>query len=188
MIATTFRHPHVVRLMDIFSIDRAFHLVYLHGGMDLGKVLRDSGATTSQARTCLRHVLAGIEHIHSMMLIHADVKPSNIFVAPSGTGWFAGCEWHCIVGDVGNVMEVTTAHIHVMSIPKLCHTGPTNKHRQMSYSNKTLHTGQLHRLYTQTLYIFCVHGCGTARRLGTEVVERKVAHILGTVLYDTHVM
>jgi serine/threonine protein kinase len=100
IIADLCRHPHVVRLVDAFETKSMIHLVYEHGGVDLGKRLAASRSSSTQMRTCIAHVLAGLLHLHEQQLIHADIKPANILVAERGE------EWHVLVADVGNVMEV----------------------------------------------------------------------------------
>ncbi|KAI8924731.1 kinase-like domain-containing protein [Entophlyctis helioformis] len=40
----------------------------------------------SEALACFQHILLGLEHVHSMGLIHRDIKPKNIYWKPDGVG------------------------------------------------------------------------------------------------------
>jgi len=61
---------------------------YCNGG-SLGQAVasqRNQGTacTERQARTILLHVAKGLKYIHSMHMVHLDVKPDNIFISSDG--------------------------------------------------------------------------------------------------------
>jgi serine/threonine protein kinase len=91
--------PHIVKLLDAFARGGQVHLVYEHAGRDLSRVLVASSPTPHQISTCMRHTLTGIRHIHSLGLLHADIKPCNIMVQDQQ-------EWFVRLCDVGSVVEV----------------------------------------------------------------------------------
>jgi len=80
-------HAHVVRYYSAWAEDD--HMViqneYCAGG-SLGQAIsqqRMHGAvsTERQARTVLLHVAKGLKYIHSLHMVHLDVKPDNVFIA-----------------------------------------------------------------------------------------------------------
>jgi serine/threonine protein kinase len=81
------------------------HLVYDHGGIDLGKLLAASRPSPAQTRACMDHMLGGLQHLHEQRLVHADIKPANVVVFASGEEWF------CRVADLGNILEVLVIRV-----------------------------------------------------------------------------
>jgi serine/threonine protein kinase len=96
--------PHIIKLLDAYAVHEQVHLVYEHGGQDLRRVMEASSPWPIQIRTCMKHVLEGVRHVHSLGLMHGDIKPCNILVEDRG-GWF------CRLCDVGSVLEVTPGNI-----------------------------------------------------------------------------
>ena len=95
-------HAHIPTLLDIFVRDGRFHLVMEFGGSDLSKMLQaaDDVPAPSFVRGIIAQVASALVSLHGLGLVHADVKPANIFVA---TALAKGL--HAMLGDVGNVLE-----------------------------------------------------------------------------------
>lgn len=95
-------HAHIPTLLDIFVRDGRFHLVMEFGGSDLSKMLQaaDDVLAPSFVRDIIAQVASALVYLHGLGLVHADVKPANIFVA---TALAKGL--HAMLGDVGNVLE-----------------------------------------------------------------------------------
>jgi len=99
-IAEKFRGvPGLVQLLDVFVARDRWHLVYEHHGAALNQVLKAQTLTPVQATTVLRDVLQGLRALHAAGLIHADLKPPNIFVDTRGHTWVT------VVGDLGSAQE-----------------------------------------------------------------------------------
>lgn len=88
-------HPHIVRCMETFEVDRQGDLsMYLVmeclAGMP-GSSLRDrirqglkasdgqSAMEVNEALLCFTHLLEGLEHLHQNGVLHRDLKPANLY-------------------------------------------------------------------------------------------------------------
>ena len=91
-------HPHLVCLCDaILNPDtQQAYLVYGFAG----SCLSAANDSANALQVIARQTFAGIAHLHSYGLYHADVKPANIFVLSTGDGL------RVRLGDLGNVAEV----------------------------------------------------------------------------------
>ncbi|XP_057318945.1 wee1-like protein kinase isoform X2 [Microplitis mediator] len=80
------KHQHVVRYYSAWAEDN--HMIiqneYCNGGSlaDVITQLREEGRSFSEPelRQLLLHVAEGLRYIHSMQLVHMDIKPGNIFI------------------------------------------------------------------------------------------------------------
>ena len=96
-------HAHIPKLLDVFIHEQKYHLVMEYGGVDLDKFMRSASAdevSTSIARRIIAQVASALRCLHGLGLVHADVKPSNIFVSTATDG-----EVRSMLGDVGNVLD-----------------------------------------------------------------------------------
>jgi serine/threonine protein kinase len=78
-------HPNVVEVRAVF-VDGQVGVIemplYKHG--DLWKWLAAAPRTVHDKLRVLRAALCGLEHVHRMGVVHADVKPENVFVDSDG--------------------------------------------------------------------------------------------------------
>ena len=58
----------------------------LYAGGDLWQWSTSSPRSSADKLVVLRHALVGLEHVHRCGIVHADVKPENIFVDSNGVG------------------------------------------------------------------------------------------------------
>jgi serine/threonine protein kinase len=91
-------HPNIIPLWESFREPGYSHLVLVFPFMpyDLGMILKQGYIAEAQGRGYLRDLFTALRHIHSLGIIHRDVKPSNILMkSPSGPAYLAdfGIAW-----------------------------------------------------------------------------------------------
>jgi hypothetical protein len=80
-------HPNIVNVFDIDHEDGAtFYTMELLEGEQLDEMLGRIGGPLplAQALAIMRDIGAAIEHAHSRGILHADLKPQNVFVTHGG--------------------------------------------------------------------------------------------------------
>ncbi|KAF5194963.1 kinase, partial [Thalictrum thalictroides] len=85
-ILITVRNPFVVRFFYSFTCRENLYLVmeYLNGG-DLYSLLRNLGCLDEDmARIYIAEVVLALEYLHSLNVIHRDLKPDNLLIAHNG--------------------------------------------------------------------------------------------------------
>ena len=80
-------HPNLVAAHDVFVEAGQLFLVMEHVvGRTLGKALSQGRLEPRQALVFTRQILDGVGHAHARGLVHRDLKPDNILLAPMN-GW-----------------------------------------------------------------------------------------------------
>ncbi|GAB2292640.1 Probable serine/threonine protein kinase ireh1 [Dionaea muscipula] len=85
-ILITVRNPFVVRFFYSFTCRENLYLVmeYLNGG-DLYSLLRNLGCLDEDvARVYIAEVVLALEYLHSLHVVHRDLKPDNLLIAHDG--------------------------------------------------------------------------------------------------------
>ncbi|KAF7813508.1 putative serine/threonine protein kinase IREH1 isoform X1 [Senna tora] len=85
-ILITVRNPFVVRFFYSFTCSENLYLVmeYLNGG-DLYSLLRNLGCLDEEvARVYIAEVVLALEYLHSLRVVHRDLKPDNLLIAHDG--------------------------------------------------------------------------------------------------------
>lgn len=78
-------HPHVVRLFETYSDHDFSYFVMERCEYSLfDKLLTQDGLRGFDLLNIFRQMLLGLEHCHSMAVVHRDVKPANFLVAVDG--------------------------------------------------------------------------------------------------------
>ncbi|VFQ67759.1 unnamed protein product [Cuscuta campestris] len=80
------RNPFVVRFFYSFTCRENLYLVmeYLNGG-DLYSLLRNLGCLDEDvARVYIAEVVLALEYLHSLRVVHRDLKPDNLLIAHDG--------------------------------------------------------------------------------------------------------
>ncbi len=86
-LAGRLHHPNCTSIIDVGTHDgRAFIVMELEEGKSLASMLVDEPARMrANAFALLRQLCDGLDHAHSLGLIHRDLKPDNIIVESDGT-------------------------------------------------------------------------------------------------------
>ncbi|KAI3463551.1 hypothetical protein Pfo_020214 [Paulownia fortunei] len=85
-ILISVRNPFVVRFFYSFTCRDNLYLVmeYLNGG-DLYSLLRNLGCLDEDvARVYIAEVVLALEYLHSLRVVHRDLKPDNLLIAHDG--------------------------------------------------------------------------------------------------------
>eukprot|EP00928_Gymnodinium_smaydae_P005129 TRINITY_DN11764_c0_g1_i1.p1 TRINITY_DN11764_c0_g1~~TRINITY_DN11764_c0_g1_i1.p1 ORF type:complete len:307 (-),score=44.53 TRINITY_DN11764_c0_g1_i1:440-1360(-) len=89
MLTAVQGHPNIVRLVDGLvdgwtANDETHYIVLELCGEDLRKSVKRAPFTQDRAVEIIRGVLSALVHVHEHGIVHRDVKPANIAIAPDG--------------------------------------------------------------------------------------------------------
>ncbi|KAJ6737429.1 SERINE/THREONINE-PROTEIN KINASE [Salix viminalis] len=123
-ILISVRNPFVVRFFYSFTCRENLYLVmeYLNGG-DLYSLLRNLGCLDEDvARVYIAEVVLALEYLHSLRVVHRDLKPDNLLIAHDG---------HIKVGLINSTNDLSGPAVSGTSMlvddePQL----PTSEHQQ----------------------------------------------------------
>jgi serine/threonine protein kinase len=73
-------HRNLIHTYDIFDSPSTLHLVLEHmAGGELFDIVADKGhLSEQQASHVIRDLITGVEYLHSLDVVHCDIKPENI--------------------------------------------------------------------------------------------------------------
>lgn len=79
-------HVNVIELVDVFSGDESLNLVLEFLPADLEMIIKDRNLLFSPAdvKSWLLMTLRGVHHCHRNFILHRDLKPNNLLLAPDG--------------------------------------------------------------------------------------------------------
>ena len=80
------KHPNVIELVDVFSATNNLNLVLEFLPCDLEVLIKDKSIVFKSAdiKSWLLMTLRGIHHCHRNFILHRDLKPNNLLLAPDG--------------------------------------------------------------------------------------------------------
>lgn len=85
-ILARLEHPNIARLYDggITSEGLPYLIMEYIEGMAINEYCKKNQLTVSQKIKLLKKVCEAVNHAHQALIIHKDLKPTNIFVTPEG--------------------------------------------------------------------------------------------------------
>lgn len=89
LIMKMLQHPNIVNLIEVIDDPNSDHfymvLEYVEGKWDNDGFGQPGAIGESMARKYLRDIVSGLMYLHGHNVVHGDIKPDNLLVAPSGT-------------------------------------------------------------------------------------------------------
>lgn len=83
-ILKTLNHENIIELKEAFRKKGKIYLVCEYVEKNLLEILEEGPITPQQVRHYTYHLLKGIAYMHSINIIHRDVKPENVLVSKEG--------------------------------------------------------------------------------------------------------
>jgi cyclin-dependent kinase 7 len=79
-------HPHIIELVDVFPHKRNLNLVFECCESDLEAVIKDKFLPLGipEIKAYMAMTLAAVAYCHGAWVLHRDLKPNNLLIAPNG--------------------------------------------------------------------------------------------------------
>src|SRR2546423_10973062 len=104
-LAASLDHPNIVPIYEVFEVESAVAIsMRFVEGSDLKAMLRNGPLSAEHALSLVSQIASGLDAAHARGLVHRDVKPSNVLIAPQ-----AGHEGedHVYLADFGLTKRVS---------------------------------------------------------------------------------
>jgi eukaryotic-like serine/threonine-protein kinase len=120
-IASQLNHPHLRKSFEIRKIRRLFQLKELHVLMEYvdGRTLEQIGPLGSDdLLTIFMRVAQGLEALHQLGYVHADIKPNNIMIGQGGVVKIIDFGQSCPLNHVKGRIQGTPDYIAPEQVQK----------------------------------------------------------------------
>jgi Protein kinase domain len=106
-LAATMEHPHVVPIYEAGEYEQLLYIVMRYvPGSDLKQLINKEGALPAdRALALIGQAASALDAAHATDLVHRDVKPHNMLVAPA-TGW---SQEHLYLTDFGLAKKTSSS-------------------------------------------------------------------------------
>ena len=88
-ILSQVRHKHIIRVYQFEATGRDWAFTAERGTVDLSIALRRKALDEDHATLMLAHIAAALRYLHSLRIVHLDIKPANII-------WFCDAQRFCL--------------------------------------------------------------------------------------------
>lgn len=122
-------HPNIVSLVDVYETENEIQLVmeYCSGGELFEAINSSRSYSEKEAAKIISSLLSALSYLHSIGIVHRDVKPENILLFTNKDGdldvklsdFGTARDLH-IVGDRTAVPSLEPVHKKISSTSKLC--------------------------------------------------------------------
>ncbi|MES1904843.1 MAG: Cyclin-Dependent Kinase 7 [Paramarteilia canceri] len=79
-------HPNIIKLLDVYGNQSTISLVFEYILTDLEKIISDQYLILSSAdmKCLILQMMHGIAYLHSIWILHRDLKPDNLLISSKG--------------------------------------------------------------------------------------------------------
>ncbi len=97
-------HRNIVEVYDYDTVtvdgsEYPYYIMkYIDGAKDAEEFFSDANRTSEQLIHILQQIIAAIRHLHSLNIVHLDIKPENILIAP---------DEFAVLSDLGSARKLT---------------------------------------------------------------------------------
>jgi serine/threonine protein kinase len=90
-ILLSLQHPNIVtcQALEQTASGRCLVMDYCEGGTLRSLMMEDIHLNRSQSLKLVADILAGLDHAHQRGVVHCDIKPENILLSVTPSGWIA---------------------------------------------------------------------------------------------------